>query len=130
MKSFPPLHQSREEAVVQERAVVLAMDSPEVEQLLSPRHLHCRVRVRAEERECAAEADRYRRVASMLSLHRPLFLVGAEEQGTQRVERAAGWDRSVAEAEPSCHHLHPYRELELAAEVGVGWALLAEGEET
>ena len=51
------------------------------------------------------------------------------EQETQPVVRVAGWDRSAAE-EQSYHHPHPYRELGLVAEEGVGWALLVEAVET
>jgi hypothetical protein len=67
-------------------------------------------------------ADRCPRVASMLSLRHPLFLAEAEEQETQRVARAADWDRSEGEGEPSCHHLRQSPEWELAAtEEGIAW---------
>jgi hypothetical protein len=58
----------------------------------------------------------------MLSLRHPLFLAGPEEQETRRVARAADWDRSEGEGEPSCHLLHQSPEWELAATgVGIAW---------
>ncbi len=85
-------------------------------------HPRCRGRALAEDRACVEAADRCQRVPSMLSLPHLLFLAEAEEQETQRAARAADWDPSGGEGEPSCHHLHQSPEWELApTEVGIAW---------
>jgi len=90
MKSCRHRRRCKVEVVDRARAVDLEMDSPEAERRLCPRHLRCRALARAEEQARGAEADRYRRVESMLFLHRPLFLAVAAEQETQRTVREAG----------------------------------------